>query len=437
MSSPNMLIQSAPLKRTADQLRDGSLDLLTYIDETVARLDAVNPQIQAFLPEVKRHERLRREAADLQARFPVTEERPPLYGILVGVKDIFHVDGFETKAGSTLPSDLFKGVEAPVVTRLKALGALILGKTVTTEFAYFEPGQTRNPYNLAHTPGGSSSGSAAAVAAGLCPLALGTQTIGSVIRPAAYCGIVGFKPSFGRLPTAGVIPISASLDHIGLFAQDMIGVMTSAGVLMEGVSWKEVGQQKLPTFGIPDGAYLAQAAADGLAAFAEQVARLERAGYHVKRMPMLDDIEAITLHNRRLMSAEMAVVHTDWFDTYESRYRPRTKEFIIEGRLVSPAQIDDARAAQIDLRSRLENRMQAEGVDIWISPPAMGAAPLGIDSTGSPAMNLPWTFAGLPALTFPAGSDEHGLPFGLQCIGAFGSDAQLLTWAQSLADVFT
>ena len=147
------------------------------------------------------------------------------------MKDIFHVKGFLTRAGSGLPVDLLTGPEAESVTQLKQAGALILGKTVTTEFAYFAPGPTRNPRNPAHTPGGSSSGSAAAVGAGLCPLALGTQTIGSILRPASFCGVVGFKPSFGRISSAGVIPFAVSLDHIGFFTQDVAGATLAAAVL--------------------------------------------------------------------------------------------------------------------------------------------------------------------------------------------------------------
>src|SRR5262249_2824459 len=156
---------------------------------------------------------------------------PSLYGVLIGVKDIFRATGFPTRAGSRLPPELLAGDEASCVTLLKSRGALILGKTVTAEFAYIDPGPTRNPYNLDHTPGGSSSGSAAAVAAGYCSLALGTQTIGSVIRPASYCGIVGFKPSYDRIPTDGVIHVSKALDHVGLLMQDVPGMALAASIL--------------------------------------------------------------------------------------------------------------------------------------------------------------------------------------------------------------
>src|SRR5512138_2873266 len=169
-------------------LRVGELELPEYLAQVEAWFDEREPSVLAFIPEEHRFERLQREAEALIARFPDSEKRPPLFGMLAGVKDNFHVDGFITQAGSRLPWTELQGAEAESITRLKHAGGLILGKTFTTEFAYFAPGPTRNPHHPEHTPGGSSSGSAAAVAAGMLPLALGTQTAGSIIRPAAYCG---------------------------------------------------------------------------------------------------------------------------------------------------------------------------------------------------------------------------------------------------------
>src|SRR5947209_3973031 len=225
------MIVSTPLVATATALRSGQLDLLACVDQVCQRIDAHEPHIQALVPEPDRRSRLLSEATALQKRFPDPQSRPPLYGILLGVKDIFSVDGFPTHAGSQLPPELFEGREASCVTRLREAGVLLLGKTISTEFAYFEPGPTRNPHNLKHTPGGSSSGSAAAVAAGFCPLALGTQTIGSVVRPAAFCGVVGFKASYGRIATDGLISCAASLDTIGFFTQDVAGIALVAPLL--------------------------------------------------------------------------------------------------------------------------------------------------------------------------------------------------------------
>src|SRR5579863_5430615 len=226
-----MLIHTAPLAETAAMLRSGQLDLLAYIDEICNWIDVAEPELHALLPEKDRRQRLMREAKVLQERFPKPSQRPPLYGIPVGVKDVFRVDGFPTRAGSQLPAELFAGAEASCVRTLRNAGTIMLGKTISTEFAWIEPGPTRNPHHPGHTPGGSSSGSAAAVAAGYCPLALGTQTIGSTIRPAAFCGIVGFKPSYGRIPTDGLILFSESVDTIGLFTQDVAGMVVAASLL--------------------------------------------------------------------------------------------------------------------------------------------------------------------------------------------------------------
>src|SRR5258706_4039005 len=198
-----------------ESLRTGELTLPECPWQADTRITEREPSVLSFIPEEERFVRLHKEADALLFTYPDIVNRPPLYGMLAGVKDIFHVDGFTTQAGSHLPFEIFQGNEAESVTKLKNAGALILGKTVTTEFAYFSPGPTRNPHHSEHTPGGSSSGSAAAVAAGFCQLALGTQTIGSIIRPAAFCGVVGVKPTYERISRACVIPLSPMLELLG------------------------------------------------------------------------------------------------------------------------------------------------------------------------------------------------------------------------------
>ncbi|MBT3755848.1 MAG: amidase, partial [Candidatus Cloacimonetes bacterium] len=212
-------VSECSLSKVISHLQNKELTPEKLIDDLCDKLEKWDKRIKAFLSETNRRERLHQELKELYHNFPYPNKRPILFGIPIGVKDIFHVNGFETKAGSDLPSEILQGEESVAVSKLKQAGALIMGKTVTTEFAYFHPGATCNPHNFAHTPGGSSSGSAAAVAAGFCPLALGTQTIGSISRPASFCGVIGFKPSIGRISTAGVIPFSKSADHIGFFTQ--------------------------------------------------------------------------------------------------------------------------------------------------------------------------------------------------------------------------
>ncbi len=418
------------LARLAASLQAGDLTLLDYLTYLEKRFQEVEPQVQAFLPEADRFARLRREAEGLLRRYPQPESRPPLFGIPVGVKDIYHASGFPTQAGSRLPAELLQGPEAAIVSALRQAGALILGKTVTTEFAYLAPGPTRNPHKLEHTPGGSSSGSAAAVAAGLCPLALGSQTIGSVIRPASYCGVVGYKPSYERVSSEGMIPLSPSLDHPGFFTSSVRGMQRVAALVCAG--WQTPVLPVAPVLGIPEGPYLERAEAATLAWFRQTAAGLEAAGYTVRRVPHFADFEELETVHKLLMAAEAAVVHHDWFAGYDYLYRAETAELLTKGEMVPADLVAVGRAGREELRAALQELMETAGVDIWISPAATSPAPAGLESTGNSIMNLPWTYAGLPALTVPAGAVE-GLPLGLQLVGRWYDDELLLAWAEPIA----
>jgi Asp-tRNA(Asn)/Glu-tRNA(Gln) amidotransferase A subunit family amidase len=432
-----MYIHSISLSETARALKSGELDIAMYINETCDRIDENEPFLKALLPEPKRRERLLNEAKQLERRFPQKDQRPPLYGILVGVKDIFNVDGFLTRAGSKLPPELFAGEEAISVKKLKEAGALILGKTVTTEFAYFTPGPTRNPYNLEHTPGGSSSGSAAAVAAGFCPLALGTQTIGSVIRPAAFCGIVGFKPSFDRIPTEGLVYFSITSDHVGLFTQDVAGMSLVSSILCN--DWQDISRiyLKKPVLGIPEGPYLGQASEEALFAFEMQIRKLESAGYEVKRVHTFQNIEDINERHRKLGAKEMSLLHAQWFTKYKNHYSQHTVEVFEKGEKIPDEELEFLRKKGKELREELQNTMLEKSIDLWVSPSATGPAPKGIDSTGNPIMNLPWTHAGVPVINIPVGLDKKsGLPLGLQLSAPYMKDEMLLAWAKEIAEVF-
>jgi Asp-tRNA(Asn)/Glu-tRNA(Gln) amidotransferase A subunit family amidase len=430
----SMLLHPAPLAETAAALRSGARDLHAYLDTLCDRIDVIDPQVQAFLPEAERRTRLHAAADELLATFPNPADRPALFGVPTGVKDIFHVDGFVTRAGTTVPPASFAGAEAVSVRRLRDAGGLIAGKTVTTEFAYFEPGPTHNPHNLAHTPGGSSSGSAAAVAAGLCPLAFGTQTIGSVIRPAAFCGVVGFKPTLHRIPAAGLVYFSPTFDHVGLFTQDVAGMALAAGALCD--DWEDVNlsEDDIPVLGVADGPYLRQATPQALVAFRRQLQKLEAEGYTIWHVPTLLDIAQINQWHRRLAFGEFAREHAARYAEFGHLYRPRTAEIIALGKQVSDGELDDLRGACLGLRDRLEQQMQQAGIDLWLAPAALGPAPAGLHATGDPNMNLPWTTVGFPALTVPAGKVD-GLPVGLQLVARYSDDELLLAWAEEIASI--
>jgi Asp-tRNA(Asn)/Glu-tRNA(Gln) amidotransferase A subunit family amidase len=408
-----------------------AFDIFEHLDQVELQFKKREPLIQAFLPEENRFERLRREAESLSTRYPNAEDRPPLFGVLVGIKDIFHVDGFATHAGSRLPVDALKGKEAESVRKLKAAGALIVGKTVTTEFAYFSPGPTHNPHNLEHTPGGSSSGSAAAIAAGFCELSLGTQTIGSIIRPAAFCGVVGLKPSYDRISRDGVIPLSPSLDHVGYFASNVPAVKNAARFLYK--DWNEsTDSLSKPIHGIPDGPYLESASAEGLAHFENICQLLTDAGYELKHVNVMPDFQKIRDRQNLILAAEAALVHSEWFAKYEGLYAPKTAELIRRGKTISESSLKQALEDQIRFRDEIIKLMTSNQIDLWIAPSAPGPAPKGLESTGDPVMNLPWTQAGLPSINLPAGKNQNGLPLGLQLIGGWYKDEALLTWAENL-----
>lgn len=434
MKAGNSHITSAPLDPIVQDLRNGKIDLHDQIDLICDHIDSHDPVINSLLPEPGYRDRLHAEAELLQKAYPITAERPSLYGILVGVKDIIRVEGFLTRGGSQLDPGLFNGPEASVVSLLRQAGALILGKTVTTEFAYFEPGPTRNPHNIKHSPGGSSSGSAAAVAAGFCQLSLGTQTIASINRPAAFCGIIGYKPSYGRIPSDGILRFSRSADHLGYFCQDISGIIRTARVLCSG--WHDLNVTHRPVMAIPRGKYLEQAETEALKTFNLQISKLHEAGYTVKEVNILDDLEAVTARHQALISAEFAVEHSSLYSQFANFYRPRTAGLIEEGWNVSENELAEARISQKMLREELETVMSSAGIDLWLAPAATGSAPAGIEYTGNPAMSLPWTNAGLPALSLPAGVSGNGLPLGLQIVGSFQGDELLLAWAKNFAEVF-
>ncbi len=416
---------------TLKDMRAGVLSLPDFLAQIESKFTEREPDVLACLSEEDRFQRLHEDAETLALSYPDPNRRPALFGALVGVKDIFHVEGFTTHAGSRLPSEILQGKEAESVTRLKNAGALILGKTVTTEFAYFTPGPTRNPHHLEHTPGGSSSGSAAAVAAGFCHIALGTQTIGSVIRPAAFCDVVGFKPTYERISREGVIPLSPTFDHIGFFTTDIVAAKQAANVLIR--DWKLDSPTQKPILGIPEGPYLACASDYALACFNDLCLSFTDAGYELRRIRVMDDFQEIRNRHDAIMTHDASQVHKDWFAKYETLYSAKFSDLIKRGRSVSNLQ--SLLSARDGLRTSITQAMEENQIDIWVCPPAVGPAPKGLDSTGDPVMCLPWTQIGFPAVNIPTTKNEAGLPMGLQLVGKWDADESLLAWAEDIEKV--
>jgi len=419
-----------------DQVHTGVLPLPEYLAQIERRYQELEPQIHAFVPEKDRFKRLFADAEKLLERFPNPAERHRLFGTLLGVKDIFHVEGFNTQAGSRLPAKVLQGREGKSLSLLKQTGALILGKTVTTEFAYFSPGPTRNPHNLEHTPGGSSSGSAAAVAAGFCQIAIGTQTIGSIVRPASFCGVVGIKPTYDRISREGAIPLSPSLDHVGFFTPDVETAIQTAPVLYK--DWKNPTMPlKRPRLGVPEGAYLMHVTGEGLAHFEIICKILGKAGYEIQHIPVMSDFAEIQARHQLILAAEAAQGHAKWFDQYGDLYSKKLSDLIHLGKRTAEDKLKTAIEAQEQFRANMRRTFLDHDIDLWICPSTLGAAPRGLESTGDPVMNLPWTQVGLPAINLPAGKNQDNLPLGLQVVGNWYKDESLLFWAKDLERVLS
>lgn len=418
------------LQTLVSSLSSGAIPLLDHVASVLESVETVEPRVLAFLPEPGRRERVLRAAEHLLKRYPKPSKRPPLFGVLVGVKDLFNVDGLPTRAGSKLPPEAFQGAQAGLVSRLVDAGAIVLGKTVSTEFAYFAPGPTRNPINPDHTPGGSSSGSAAAVAARICPLALGTQTIASITRPAAYCGVYGFKPSRGRMPLDGGFPFSPAVDQAGYFCASLADIEYCAPLLVDG--WKSPPNTPRPVLGCVTGTYLEQAVPEAREAFLSGIHSLRERGFKVLEVDLFPDIEAINSSHKALTAWEFAQVHRELFARYGKLYAPQSAELVQEGLRVPTDRIPSLREQMNSLRVRIESAAALHGIGIWISPAATMPAPLGLASTGSPLMSLPWTNAGLPTLCVPSSIAANGLPLGLQFAASSGRDEYLLRAASLL-----
>jgi Asp-tRNA(Asn)/Glu-tRNA(Gln) amidotransferase A subunit family amidase len=332
--------------------------------------------------------------------------RGPLHGIPVGIKDIFDVAWMPTACGANRWKDRIAERDAPVVAALRAAGALILGKTVTTPYAFLDPPITRNPHDLTRTPGGSSSGSAAAVATGMCLAALGSQTGGSLTRPGSYCGVASLKPMYGRLSTEGVLPLAPSLDHVGICAADAGGLAEVYGVLAE--RGPDTGRARLlPSRGLIFNEFIDELRPELQVKFRQQ---LPKDLIPVKLPLPLPEVLAA---HRTIMSYEAAQVHNDWQREFPEDYPPRITELIEAGRKVTGSQLDSANSIQDQFITACYDLLGEDG--IFILPTATDVAGP-TTSTGDARFNSPWSLAGLPVLGVPWVKDGV-LPLGLQLVG--------------------
>jgi Asp-tRNA(Asn)/Glu-tRNA(Gln) amidotransferase A subunit family amidase len=393
------------------------------------RIEALDASVRAWAHLDLEGARKRADALD------ASPTHGPLEGVAIGVKDIIDVAGMPTRYGSPIYANAPDAPEsASCVAALERAGANVLGKTVTTEFAYYTPRETRNPWNPAHTPGGSSMGSAAGVASGMIAGALGTQTNGSVIRPAAFCGIVGFKPSFGTVSNDGTLDPWPTLDHTGVFARDVSDAAVLASVIARtgAVSGTIMMPDHAPRLGVVRSPAWPLAEAPQREMLASNASTLSHAGAKVDALELPRSFDEAHRIHRIIMAYEAGAYFRDLQERCRGEISERLNALIDEGRALSAGEHRDAVRAANALGE--EFRRAASGYDALITPPAAGEAPGTLEETGNPAFCTIWTLLGVPAITIPVGFGPNGLPLGLQIVGARSEDDRVLSiaaWCES------
>lgn len=411
-----------------DHIARGELSCEALARQCLARIEAREPEIQAW---THHDPQAVLEAARQLDRAPA---QGPLHGLPVGIKDLFDTHDMPTAYGSSIYAGRTPAADAAAVALIRRAGGLVMGKTVTTEFAFFKPGKTRNPHDLKRTPGGSSSGSAAAVAAGQVPLAIGTQTAGSVIRPAAFCGIVGYKPSYGWISPAGLKNAAWSLDTVGVFAADVSGAALLGSVL----SGRDLTAGTLsatpPRFGFCRTPQWDAASSATRAACDTAIERVAAAGGHVETVTLPAIFDDLLAAQETVMAFEAARCLVFEFDRHRDQLSDRLATLLEHGAAISA----DAYEAALRLTARCRAALAdcQTHVDVLIAPSAAGEAPLLASGTGDPVFNRIWTLLGAPCVNVPGMTGPNNLPVGIQLIGSRDGDAELLRAAQWLAAAF-
>jgi len=440
LAAPEIALLTAT--KAATEIARGALSAEDYTRACLDRIAAIESDVQAFAHLDPAH--ALEQARALDERKTSGQALGPLHGVPVALKDIIDTSDYPTECGSPVLSGRRPFKDGTIVAKLRAAGAVIIGKTVTTEFAYFHPGKTRNPHDPERTPGGSSSGSAAAVAAGMVPLAIGSQTNGSIIRPGAFCGIFAAKPTHGLVSRAGVLTLSRALDHVGPFARSVEDLALILSVIagydpqdpdtrpVATADFPKTAAEKWPL--TPRLAFVRtpiwdKADATTRAAF-ESLA--ERLGGACITIDLPDRFAGAWEAQRVIMAADMAHNLGPVVDKGGDAVSQRLRDLVEDGRKVSASQylraLEQARA----LRAAFDDLF--DECNAIITPSARGVAPKGLDSTGDPAFCTLWTLTGLPALNLPLLTGDNGMPLGVQLVGAAGDDARLMRTARWLVD---
>jgi Asp-tRNA(Asn)/Glu-tRNA(Gln) amidotransferase A subunit family amidase len=435
-----MSLAALGLAAAAAEIREGRVKSVELVNGCLARIDEIDAKVQAWAHLDRNHAIRQAEAADLHRK--QGKALGALHGVPVGIKDIFDTCDMPTELGSPLWAGRTPRRDAAAVARLRAEGAVIVGKTVTTEYAYFHPGKTHNPHDPSRTPGGSSSGSAAAVAAQMVPGAIGSQTNGSIIRPASFCGVVGFKPTHGLIPRSGALLLSRTLDHVGCFARTVEDAALLAEV-MAGFDEDDPDTRPLarppfaavaasepplpPRFAFVRSAAWEHAEAVTREAFAELTRALNQAAVEIDIGESFG--RAIDLH-RTVMEVEMAYnLHRD-YEKGRAQLSEKLCQAIERGREYRAVEYAAAVAGISRLNAALDGVF--DEYDAILTPAAPGEAPQGLDGTGNPVFCTTWTYLGTPAITLPLLQSENGMPIGVQLVGRRGNDARLLRTARWL-----
>ncbi len=424
------------------KIRNGEITSEEMVQACLDRIEQVDGDIEAWahLKPGYALDQARMLDARRQAGGPVG----PLHGIPVGIKDIFNTESLPTENGTVLDSGRQPMEDCRVVSLLEEAGAVIMGKTVTTELAVYGPGKTRNPHNPKHTPGGSSSGSAAAVAAFMVPLAIGTQTNGSVIRPASFCGVVGFKPSHGLIPRTGILAQSHWLDTVGVFARSVEDAAMIAEVLVAYDSGdadttararpplSETAAEEPPMpplLAFTKTAVWEQADKETQEAFAELQ---ELLGEECDDLDLPEPFQNAVEWHRAIMYADLAKSFAGYYERGKGQLTDTLCQMIEEGQKTTAVDYNKA----VDRREFLNDGLDGvfDRYDAIITPATVGEAPAGLDSTGSPIFNSLWTYCGTPAITLPLMEGPNGLPLGVQLVSRRGDDARLLRTARWLVE---
>jgi aspartyl-tRNA(Asn)/glutamyl-tRNA(Gln) amidotransferase subunit A len=423
------------------------LSPVELVESLLGRIDALEPSLKAWV--YLDREGVLADARSREAGLKSGNTVGPLYGVPIGLKDIYYTAGIPTTACSRVYADFVPEYDATTVILLKQAGAIILGKTVTTEFACMDPSPTINPWNPAHTPGGSSSGSAVAVAARMCPAALGSQTVGAVLRPASYNGVVGFKPTFGRVSRYGVIPVSWNLDTVGwlvrtvedaaLLLQVMAGPDSNDPVAArEPVSDYFAGLEasQPPCIGLLRQFFYDYADAETRQHTDAVVKQLSSAGARIEELALPDSINTAYADQQLIMTVEGASFHQPMFQAQAQDYQPKLREMIKRGLNTDTVSYSHALERRRQFITDME--LLSAKADVLLTPSTPTPALADLSNTGNPLFQGPWTSCGLPAITIPSGLAASGLPLGIQLAAAPFAEARLLAaarWCEQVLDV--